>query len=163
MNYLIIAIVVIFVVGPIFWIMPSPGQKKLMQYRQRAMSLGFQIKVCDMPQTERQRVRREDPRHGVMYRLPWQQKRKAEVFQHLLLRAEIDTTVSGHGRTPLEEKLHHALLELPEQVKAIECAAQGVAIYWNEHGGIDLLETIYQRLFTLRDELQALPELAPVS
>ncbi len=161
MNYLIIALVFAMVVSPIFWIMPSPRQKKLMQFRQRAMALGFQVKVCELPQTERERVRREEPKQGVMYLLSWQQKRKTEMYQHLLIRTEIDTATAERIWTPMEEKLRQALLELPVQVKAIECATPGVAIYWTEQGGIELLETIYQRLFSLRDELQALPMLSP--
>lgn len=154
MNYLIIVIVVLVGLSPIFWMMPSPKQKRLMQLRQTAMALGFQIKVVDLPQTHRQIVRQEPLVQGVVYRLPWIKKKSTSpVFEHLLIRAEVESS-SSDMPTIGHSLLAAALEVLPKTVMAIEYATTGVAAYWREQGGDAEVELMHQQLSELRRTLQ---------
>jgi len=155
-SYLIIAVVVLMVLSPIFWIMPSPKQKRQMQLRQMAMSLGFIVKIADLPQQHRARVRREKVEQGVTYRLPWEVKRRhPESVDFLLLRdpGEHPPTLDNPA---LQTLMQHCLDQLPESVVALEYAKPGLALYWRERGDAEVVAGLYQRLVQLRTEVLAL-------
>lgn len=153
MSYLIIVAVVLMVIAPIFWFMPSPEIKRQMMMRDRAMQLGLQVKICDLPQTRRARVRKEYVEKGVVYRLPWKQPlQPREQFCELLLKTgEGDNSVSP----VVVEILTAALSAMPAAVLALEYATAGVAVYWRERGGIGEVEDISQRLQQLQKEILA--------
>ncbi|ARN75673.1 hypothetical protein [Oceanicoccus sagamiensis] len=156
MSYLVIALVVVMVISPIFWIMPSPKQKRQMQLRQRAMSVGFLVKLADMPQTHRAQVRKEKPEQGVVYRLPWEVKRKhPEGVDCLLMRnpsEEAGPALTGFAEQ-LQQQMRACLDDLPDSVQALEYAQPGFAIYWREQGNAELIDSLYQRLSQLRKQV----------
>lgn len=156
MNYLIIALVIALMLSPIFWIMPSPRQRRQTQLRQTAMKLGFQVKLCDLPQTHRDAVRQVDPLQGVVYRLPWVNAgTMRSSFQHLLIRAETEPLASA-ADPAVTALLKSSIEQLPEYITALEFASSGLAIYWREQGGIERLESLYEQLKALRDQFQRL-------
>lgn len=160
MNYLIIVVVMLLVLSPVFWMMPSPKEKRQMQLRQRAMSLGFQVKICDLPQTHVAVVRQEPAEQGVVYRLLWREKkRSADNFHHVILRHQAD-----EDKPKLPEATSSLLLGtlalMPEQVVALEYASSGVALYWRERGGVEQVDQLHQQITTLQSDLLGLEQVA---
>ncbi|MEE8059092.1 MAG: hypothetical protein V3T17_14835 [Pseudomonadales bacterium] len=156
MTYLIIFAVIALLLAPVFWMMPSPRQKRQMQLRQYAMSLGLVVKVCDLPQTHRAKVRKEDPEQGVNYSLPWRRPgSNSGVFHFICVRDEQEMLSLTKGSVVLSI-LSMALSDLPETVVAIEYTSSGVGIYWRETGASDGVDFLRHRLDTLTGELSVL-------
>ena len=154
MSYLIIAVVVIVVLSPVFWIMPSPAQKRQMQLRQHAMTLGFIVKIADLPQSHLAKVRKEKVEQGVTYRLPWAVKRKhPQNIDYLLMRNSEEAPLcfdnSSFGQQ-MHLLMQDTLLQLPDSVVALEYANPGLAVYWHERGDVELVSSLYQQLIELR-------------
>jgi hypothetical protein len=150
MAYLIIILVMLLVLSPVFWMMPSPKQKRQMQLRQRAMALGFQVKICDLPQTHVAMIRKEPPEQGVVYRLLWRDKKQnTDNFHYIILRDQ-----GEEGQTDLPTAIASLLLELlvsmPDQVVGLEYASSGVALYWRERGGVEQVDHLYQQIMSLQ-------------
>ena len=142
MTYIIIIIIVSIVLGPIFWIMPSAKDKRLVNLRDMAMSAGFHIKVCDLPQVNRAKVRREPAEKGVMYRLPFPQiDRKLRPDYELYLRDESEVQTGRY-----QSQLAQLLEDLPADVVAVELSPVGSGLYWRERGGGDVIESFKQKL-----------------
>lgn len=154
MTYIIIILVVALVLAPVFWIMPSPRQKRLMAFRQAALELGLSVQVTDLPQTHRAKVRQEAPQHGVLYRLPWKHPQlKSQRFTSLVLReAPVE---SGQNNQPgrVAKLLTEHLADYPEQFCAIEFSNIGLAVYWKELGPVEYVETLHRSLTDLCAEL----------
>lgn len=154
MSYIIIGLILALMLAPVFWIMPSASQKRQMQLRQRAMSIGFQVKLCPLPQTYRERVRQQDEVQGVVYRLPWRASLSTkERFNHLILRHE-DGADSQPIDSPFDRLMPAWLSGLPEYVMALELSNAGVAIYWREQGGIERLEPLHASVESIRDDYE---------
>ncbi len=146
-----IAAVVLMVIAPLFWFMPSPEIKRQMVMRDRAMQLGLQVKICDLPQTRRARVRKEYIEKGVVYRLHWKKPlQPRDQFCEIRLKAgDSDNPVSP----AVSELLTASLSAMPEAVLALEYATLGVAVYWHERGGINKVDEIGRRLVQLQEEI----------
>ena len=156
MTYLIVFLVMALVISPVFWMMPSPRQKRQMALRQRAMSLGLSVQICDLPQTHRARVRQEAPERGVNYLLPWRRKGvKAGAFKYLAVR-ELESLSDETGAAEVDQLLSKTLAGLPNEVLALEYTSSGVAIYWREKGGAELVDFLHQQLEALCVELSRL-------
>ena len=155
MQYLVILVVIAAVIGPVMWIMPSPSQRKLVKLRQYAMTKGFHIKVADMPQSHRQRVRKQDPVHGVHYSLPLVIKPKAgdEKFNYCLTRADTHTEWVDENIPTNPVAMEQLLAAMPEAVIAVEHASHGVAAYWREKGGELTVDKIADQLESFRQSL----------
>lgn len=155
LQYLLILVVLAIVIGPIMWIMPSASQRKLVQLRQYALSKGFQIKVADMPQSHRQKVRQEEPVRGVHYLLPLINKPKAGTEKFLFCLTRSDSNLEWiEGNIPSNEKAMIKLLEqMPDSAVAVEHASHGVAVYWRERGGEESVDLIASLLEAFRQSL----------
>lgn len=150
MTYIIIVLVVALVLAPIFWIMPSPRQKRLMAFRQSALALGLQVQVCDLPQTHRAKVRQESPHQGVLYRLPWKHPQlKSQRFDYLVLRDGVGEGEQDKRVGRVAELLREYLAGYPQQFCAIEFSNIGVAVYWKEQGAVEFVATVHQSLIEL--------------
>lgn len=154
MSYLIILFVVALALAPIMALKPSKQQKHLIKLRDCARQLGLQVQVCEMPQTHRQQVRREDTESGVVYRLLWRHPlAKVRQIQFLLLRAETERNTAPE---PVLTALQDCLAQLPEVIAAIEFTHIGVAVYWQEQGDVAEVEAISRQLSGLKDRLEGL-------
>lgn len=154
MGYLIALIVVSMVLAPILWIMPSPTQKRQVAMRQKAMALGLQIKVCDLPQTRRQQVRGEQALQGVVYRLRCTPSLANSALPQALCFRQSDEA-STEVQTTVLRLLKEALQDLPEDVMALEYDRGVLGAYWQERGDIPHVEQIFQQLQALNQELVA--------
>ena len=163
MSYLLIIIVVAFVLGPIMWIMPSPRQRKQLELRAYAVQKGLQIKIADLPQSHRQRVRKEDRQQGVLYRLPLVMTRPAlNHSQYLLQQGDGEPEWSGPDSVAIKALLGEDLLKAIDGVVALECNQADVGVYWREKGGVEAVEAIYQLLNELREGVMQTEEFSHV-
>lgn len=155
MQYLILFAVLAIVIGPIMWIMPSPSQRKLVKLRQYAIAKGFHIKVADIPQSHRQKVRREDPIRGVYYSLPLLIKPKAgdEKFHFCLTRSDGSPEWVDDNIPVNASAMEELLTAMPDSVIAVEHASYGVAAYWRERGGEGSVDQIAEQLQNFRKTL----------
>ena len=152
MTYFIIFIVFALVLSPVMWMMPSPSQKRQMKLRSQAMSLGLSVKVCDLPQLERAKVRNEPVQQGIAYLLRWRASgAKSDVFHHLVLRAEQPGIAQGKDR--LSATLQNVLVTMPGDVMALEYTSGGVSAYWREKGTVEDVDQIHQSLLSLTGQL----------
>jgi hypothetical protein len=153
-NYLIILFVVAVAVGPIFWMMPSPRQKRQAALRDYALAQGFQMKVCKIPQSHRAKVREERPQEGIVYRLTVKQRGRKPRLNHsdpanymLCQRENVEQT--DNCVAPLRE----ALEQLPEDVVALEYNGLWLGVYWQERGTEQDIAAIKVQLGQLDDKL----------
>lgn len=160
MAWVIAMLALALVVSPVVWMMPSPAQRRQARLRQRAMQLGLQVRVGELPQTHRQRVRREPARAGVSYRLPVHDQRELFAGEYRLCRERAGGAwVAEPERTlapVLREALDAAMAAVPADVAAIELTPQGPALYWTERGDEPEVELLAAQLQALaRAQLNA--------
>lgn len=152
MSYLIILFVVALALAPVLALMPSKQQKHLIALRDSARAAGLQVQVCKLPQTHRQKVRKEDEESGVAYRLLWRHPdARFKTIHFTVLRAEVSAHESeGH----IESILRTALDSLPDCIMGLEFTNIGLAAFWQEQGDTDSVEIIAQTLMALKEQLQ---------
>jgi hypothetical protein len=153
LSYLIILLVAAMVVGPVFWIMPSPRQKRQVKLRQRAMSLGLQVKISDLPQTHRSQVRRESPIQGVLYRRLWDTKVEKLPELQLCLKTDAGYEWTGSSDTLVRSLFESVLSSADMKLLALEYSPAGVAGYWHEKGSEEAVDSIFATLDQLREQL----------
>lgn len=150
MNILIIIVVIAVVIGPVFWMMPSPQQKQKAAMREYAQSKGFRLKVCDLPQSHRERVRKQGVSRGISYGLTSPYKLPVNLAYGRLLRADLAFECGADSDKYLEPLLIEALKLFPSEVMAIELNQSGFQCYWTERGGqknIDVIHAAAQRFY----------------
>ncbi|MET0378493.1 MAG: hypothetical protein ABW049_05805 [Spongiibacteraceae bacterium] len=153
MVYVIVILVLAMVVGPVLWMRPSAGQARQAQLRMRARELGLDIRIAELPQTHRARVRREDTFQGVVYRLPVFDPRTVVALSHRVVRDAAEAAWEVEG-DPLPARLQASFERvcalLPADVVAVELGPQGPAVYWRERGGDEAVAAIAAQLRELR-------------
>jgi len=159
MGFLIAALVLMLVAGPVLWLKPSKGEARRTQLRLLARGLGLQVRLCNLPQVRRARVRREDARQGIVYLLPVPEPGKLKPIEYCLTRE--------NGSSPWEADESDALpadLQLvvdriasavPADVVAIGLNPQGPALYWRERGDEATVRSLAQWLQALRNAMLA--------
>lgn len=157
MAYLIAIVAVLMVLGSILWLKPSKAQQRQTELRLLARQLGVDVRLCNLPQCRRARVREERPEQGVVYRLPVFERREPPLQEYLLCRDSAAAPWSVETPAPLTPKLQalvdQACTELPTDTVAIELGPQGPAVYWRERGDLDTLRRLYKTLVDLRAEM----------
>ena len=158
MNYLIILFVVAVAVGPIFWMMPSPRQKRQAALRDYALSQGFQMKVCDLPQSHRAKVRKDQRQEGIVYRLMVQPRGRKASLSHTdpanYMLCQRENNEQTDNCLPL---LRQALNQLPEHIVALEYNRLWFGVYWQERGTEQDIAFIKSQLLLLDDLLHQEP------
>lgn len=160
MGWLIAVLVAAMVLGPVLWMKPSAAQQRQTRLRLKARQLGLDVRLCNLPQTRRQRVRREDPVQGVVYRLPVPDRRKVVALEYLTVREAGGSPWEVEGQPApgpgLQPVLQAVCAALPGDVIGLEVAPQGPACYWRERGDEDTVAQLAAELQRLR-EAMALP------
>ena len=110
------------------------------------MAQGLQIKVCDLPQSHRAKVRLEPAEKGVLYRLEWRDNKRRDPDLHIVCLRSEDCGPDGE----MVAAMHRCLLELPEDVVAIDYSALGLGVYWRERGSLEQVAVIKGALEQLR-------------
>lgn len=128
------ALVIIMVIGPIFMFRPSPGQKRLARLRTHAASLGLMVRIEQTEQGDR----------FAAYTLPWQRAdRKAPTSFWQLSKQNMAHELHFHGRwhwqgrePSLSESAKAALRlsidQLPQNSQAMSCQRVGLSAVWDE-------------------------------
>jgi len=157
MAYVIAIVAVLMMVGSVMWLKPSKGQQRQTQLRLLARQLGIDVRLCDLPQCRRARVREERPEQGVVYRMPIFERTEPPLPEYLLCRdsAAAPWSVEVAAALPprLQALVDKACAELPVDTAALELGPQGPAVYWRERGDEDTLRRLYRTLADLRAEL----------
>lgn len=157
MAYVVAIVAILMVVGSILWLKPSPAQRRQTELRLLARQLGIDVRLCNLPQCRRARVREERPEQGVVYRLPIYDPAAAGVPPYLLCRENAASAWSAEIDAPLPPALL-ALIDrvcagLPADAVALELGPAGPAVYWKERGDDDTLRRLYKSLEDLRTAL----------
>ncbi len=153
MVYIIIILVMAMVIGPVLWMRPTEGQARQAQLRTQARGLGLDIRITELPQTHRAKVRREDTRQGVAYRLPVFDPRTVVALSQRRVRdaAGAAWEVEGDKLPPsLQASVDQVCELLPADVVAVELGPQGPTVYWRERGGDEAVALIAAQLKELR-------------
>lgn len=153
MKLLVIVLIIALLLGPLAWMLPSPAERQREHLRQRARELGLHIKVCALPQSRRERIRRERPRQGVAYSLrSGEEEHRAALYWQ---RNQDGSWQGGEGGAlPTEQLawLERLRVALPPGVVALQRQAGSATIYWTEQGsiaGVDAIASVLQELLAL--------------
>lgn len=149
MKYVAIVLILALVLGPVIWLRPSPMDQRRERQRSRARAMGLQVRVCDLPQARRERVRREQPRVGAAYSLLMDDR---NLPAGCWLRTGDGSWQDGDGDPvpPLQQDwLSAAAADLPVGVVALQRGGRTVTAYWDERGGeggMDAVAAVLRRL-----------------
>ncbi len=164
MNWVVIALILLAIVGSMMWMMPSPRQRVQALLRQKAMRLGFQVQIARilLPRALGEAV--ADERDCVAYRIPRLSAASAQsrnpskqsipwqIFQ--LQSYATDGLPAGWSWSKGEGQLQNDALQLiteliaalPEDVYGLESTPVSVSVYWEERGTPETVEQIQQLL-----------------
>lgn len=153
MTYVIAVVALLLVVSPVMWMMPSPVQRRQARLRSRAAQLGLQVRLGELPQTRRQRVRREPARQGVSYGLPIYGKPELFDGEYRLCREQAGAAWEAEPERTLAPVLVAALdsaaAAVPADVVAIDLTPQGPVLWWSERGDEQVVASIAAQLQAL--------------
>lgn len=149
MKYVVIVLILALLLGPVVWLRPSPVDQRRERQRNRARALGLQVRVCDLPQTRRERVRREHTAVGASYSLLMDDR---EMPAGYWLHASDGSWQDADG-DPLpaaqQDWLSAAEVDLPAGVVALQRGGRMTTAYWDERGGeggVDAVAAVLRRL-----------------
>lgn len=152
MEFLVGVLIVALLLGPVLWLRPSPMDRRRARIRDRARELGLHIRVCDLPQTRRERVRGDHPGLGAAYSLRSGEK---ALPAGCWIRSVGDDwqTVEGDPVPGAQRVwLEGVAAGLPAGVVALERGGRLATVYWDERGGeaaVDAVLASLQRLSEL--------------
>jgi len=144
---LVIALAVLFVLGPVLAMRPSPRQAQLARLRARAIATGLRVRVTG------------SGTRGLStdYLLPWRVAEAPEVRgAHLAARREApgDWECTDCGVLP-EASFRALLARFPGGIVALRCCDEGLAAEWDEKGRDDDVDRIAALLQEVREALSA--------
>jgi len=138
--------------------MPSPRQKRQAALRDYALSLGFQMKICDLPQSHRSRVRKDQQQEGIVYRLMVKPRGRKATLSHTdpanYMLCQRENNEQTDNCLP---QLRQALAQLPEHIVALEYNKLWFGVYWQERGSEQDIAAIKAQLLQLDDLLNQEP------
>ncbi len=158
MVYVITIVAMLMIVGSVLWLKPSATDQRQTKLRLLARQLGVDVRLCNLPQSRRARVRAERPEPGVVYRLPIFARRDPPAPDYLLCRDNATAPWLSENVEELPVALRRLLekvsAEVPADAVAIELGPQGPAVYWRERGDEQTLRQLAQSLTELKAALQ---------
>lgn len=156
MGWVIAVVVISMVLAPLMWIMPTPTQKRQARMREAARQCGLQVRIGPLPQTRRDKVRRQPEETGVSY-----------IRQHPRSRTQWPRWIAwrevpeGESRLPerlapeQRQLLQDILEQLPADAVAVECNQQGLIVYWRERGDEATVRQLAQLLERMAQSIGA--------
>lgn len=163
MNWMLIVLVLLAIVGSMMWMMPSPRQRVQALLRQQAMRQGFQVQIARIlfPRALGEMV--ADQRDCVAYRLPRlgeQVVKPSEPWQIFKVSSHANSGLpdnwswkQGEGRLaePALELINQLIEQLPTDVYGIESTPISVSLYWQERGTPETVTELKSQLQQLID------------
>lgn len=138
MTWLITVFGILAVLGSVLWLKPSPAQQRQVRLRALARQLGIDVRLAQLPQTRRERVRQQATDAGVVYRLLRFDLDVRLPRDYVLVRENADSQWEAQTEELLPGRLQQALDDvlptLPRDIVAIEITAHGPGVYWRERG-----------------------------
>jgi len=183
MTWLIILLILVVVIGPVMYLVPTAQDKRLTGLRAAARGLGLNVKVTTVPKLDpasHERVtaggKQQDPRiQCAAYFLPLGQNLSASGNLMLLKLPEqptvlVNEVTPGWALTADSDQafwqrynaggngvaqLSSVVPQLPEDVLAVAVDSRSVACYWREKAAAEdgVVERIAEALASLRDDL----------
>ncbi|MCW8885675.1 MAG: hypothetical protein OQK12_10550 [Motiliproteus sp.] len=160
MNWVIIILLLLSVVGSMMWMMPSPKQKVQALLRQQAMRTGIQVQMVRLlfPREIGESI--PDERDCIAYRLPRtnaMRKDKKTTIPWQIFKLESHATTGlpdgwcwSKGEYQLsEEQLQQVgeiIAMLPADGYSLESTPIAVSLFWYENGTEESVEKIHQIL-----------------
>jgi hypothetical protein len=137
-TWLITVFGILAVLGSVLWLKPSPAQQRQVRLRALARQLGIDVRLAQLPQTRRERVRQQATDAGVVYRLLRFDLDVRLPRDYVLVRENADSQWEAQTEELLPGRLQQALDDvlptLPRDIVAIEITAHGPGVYWRERG-----------------------------
>ena len=129
MFWIIATAVLAFMLAPILWIIPSPRQRLQVALRDRARVLGVTVQITQLPQTRRQRVRKEEEYNGLSYAMTLPKSRAGERWRYWMDGAEDDLPAPPPA---IAKRIIGLQDKLPKDTIVIEAGGRMVRIFWRE-------------------------------
>lgn len=157
MNWMLIVLVLLAIVGSMMWMMPSPRQRAQAILRQKAMREGFQVQIARILLPRALGQMTADERDCVAYRLPRLGDAPAttEPWQIFNLQSHANVGLPDNWSWNRgEERLSESALELinrlidqlPDDVYGIESTPVSVSVFWEERGTPETVTELKQQL-----------------
>ncbi len=160
MNWVIIVLLLLSIVGSMMWMMPSPRQRVQALLRQKAMRQGIQVQMARVlfPREIGEAV--PDEQTCIAYRLPRtlaDRREKTATIPWHIFRLNSHATEGlpegwcwSKGEGYLEERTLQQIAEviesMPDDCYSIESTPVAVSMYWYEKGTPETVEDIYKVL-----------------
>ncbi len=155
MATIIIVLAIILVLGSMMWVLPSPREKRQMQLRRKAMSLGVSVQLAKIDDPDYP----GEQRRCSAYRLANRADRKPSI-KGLVFRR--DPAVSDGNwqlrkstlapRSGEADNLTVLLDRLPADCFAVEVVSPAVSVYWHEQGEESDVDTIFSVLQAIQEQ-----------
>jgi len=131
MSYLIIALVVAIVIGPVMWLRPNPREKQLLRLRNAARQAGLHVHLRAVPPNHGEGDRHVEP--SIMaYIRPWtEQERKSSLPEKFTLPCFEGEWQLYRSKGQLDEA-HFA--DMPDSCRLLEVTSEGLIVYCRERG-----------------------------
>ncbi|MFP8965470.1 hypothetical protein ACKC9G_02660 [Pokkaliibacter sp. CJK22405] len=141
MGLAISVLVIVLLMGSIFWVMPSAAQKRVMNLRQNALSMGLRPSVQRITRIREPGESEVLPQSLLLYSKLRQQTCQRMTWQ-LERREGFDPVTGVNGwfwkdkPAELAEKdethLREILSQVPASVDLVLVSSMGVSLHWNE-------------------------------
>lgn len=153
--FIMLIVACALVLGPISMLRPNPAQKRKEQLRLYASKKGLRFSMRRLPPLK---TDMEQPTAKPIYYLPPESK-TAEVREWILMRtkyvhegnfySEWDWQSAVRPSDATCALLKTYLPQLPESVSAISNGGSGIAVFWSEKEGIEVLDLLIDMLSKL--------------
>lgn len=146
----IVVLVVLALMGSVFWIVPSARDRQRMRLRQMAMREGLKVRVPDKALKERL-VRHEDVVLGTMLyeSLSFSQRKTAFQGALYLLKEQDGSWAFTDQSVPAgvdREAVFQAMQALPASCGLAMLTAGSASVFWDEKGEVEDVEQIKKAL-----------------
>lgn len=160
MNWVIIILIFLAIIGSMMWMMPSPRQRVQALLRQKAMRSGLQVQLtrtlfpratgeaapeeyeCVAYRLGRPRANRR----GQADTLPWHIFKVRNLANRGLPDGWCWSKGEGYFEGPQLELIAELIRELPADVYSIESTPVAVSVFWNEKGDLETVDLIHRQL-----------------
>ncbi|OMH38729.1 hypothetical protein [Motiliproteus sp. MSK22-1] len=166
MNWVIIVLLLLSIVGSMLWMMPSPKQRVQAMLRQKAVRLGLQVQITRLLFPRALGESLPEERTCTAYRLPRtpaKTRGKKNTIPWHIFKLESHASVGlpsgwswskgeGHLNASQLEIIEKIIAELPDDGFSLESTPLAASIYWRENGTPETVDHIYQLLNRMIDE-----------
>jgi hypothetical protein len=153
MAWLLIIFCLAVVVSPLLWMKSSPRQQQIVDSRNKARGLLINVTMRRRPD-----ALETDQRIDTMYYwLPWLEVKQIQGWVlHRASRRGWESPFDGwrwinsEAKSDWHEVISSSLSGIPEGITAIQVSKEGVALVWDERGGVEMIGKIHTLLLNIR-------------